>query len=114
MKPLTTINDNFSTSPQISAKDLTDIKAGGFKSVICNRPDDEDGGAHPAHNLLESEAKELGLQFAYLPIVPGQINETHVEQFKTLISELPGPILGYCRLGIRSKTLYERAMMLDA
>jgi uncharacterized protein (TIGR01244 family) len=51
----------------------------------------------------------LGLQFAYLPVVPGQINEAHVEQFKTLISELPGPVLGYCRLGIRSKTLYERA-----
>jgi sulfide:quinone oxidoreductase len=109
MKPLTTIDDNFSTSPQINARDLTDIKAAGFKSVICNRPDDEDGGAHPDHNLLESEAKELGLQFAYLPVVPGQINEAHVEQFKTLISGLPGPILGYCRLGIRSRTLYERA-----
>ena len=109
MKPLTTIDDNFSTSPQINARDLTDIKAAGFKSIICNRPDDEDGGAHPDHNLLESEAKELGLQFAYLPVVPGQINEANVEQFKTLISELPGPILGYCRLGIRSKTLYERA-----
>lgn len=109
MKPLTTIDDNFSTSPQISAEDLTDIKAAGFRSVICNRPDNEDGGAHPDHNLLESKAKDLGLEFAYLPVVPGQINETHVAQFKALVSELPGPILGYCRLGIRSKTLYERA-----
>ncbi|SEO71139.1 beta-lactamase hydrolase domain-containing protein [Nitrosovibrio sp. Nv6] len=109
MKPLTTIDNNFSTSPQISTEDLIEIKAAGFKSVICNRPDNEDGGTHPDHNLLESEAKKLGLEFGYLPVVPGQINDAHVAQFKMLVSELPGPILGYCRLGMRSKTLYERA-----
>lgn len=108
MKPLTKMDGNFSASPQISIEDLSDIKAAGFNSVICNRPDNEDGGAHPDHNLLEAAAKELGLEFAYLPVIPGQINETNVAQFKTIISKLPGPTVGYCRLGIRSKTLYER------
>ncbi len=106
---LTKIDDNFSASPQISVEDLLDIKAAGFRSVICNRPDSEDGGAHPDHNLLESAAKEAGLEFAYLPVVPGQINDAQVARFKLAIDELPGPILGYCRLGIRSKVLYERA-----
>lgn len=106
---LTEIDAGFSTSPQISAEDLIDIKAAGFKSVICNRPDNEDGGAHPDHNLLESEARKLGLEFAYLPVIPGQINEGHVAQFKTLIDKLPGPVLGYCRMGMRAKTLYERS-----
>lgn len=109
MKPLTRIDDNFSASPQINAEDLADIKAAGFKSVICNRPDSEDGGAHPDHNLLEAAARNLELEFAYLPVVPGQINDTNVASFKTAINKLPGPILGYCRLGIRSKILYERA-----
>ena len=109
MKPLTRIDANFSASPQIHAEDLSDIKAAGFKSVICNRPDSEDGGAHPDHNLLEAAAKKLGLEFAYLPVVPGQINDSNVACFKTVINKLPGPIVGYCRLGIRSKTLYERA-----
>ena len=109
MKPITRIDENFSTSPQIAVSDLADIKAAGFKSVICNRPDSEDGGAHPDHHLLAAEAKRLGLEFAYLPIVPGQINEANVAEFKTLTDKLPGPTLGYCRLGIRSKTLYERS-----
>ena len=109
MKPLTRIDANFSTSPQINVEDLSDIKAAGFKSVICNRPDSEDDGAHPDHNLLEAAAKKLGLEFAYLPVVPGQINDSNVASFKTVINELPGPIVGYCRLGIRSKTLFERA-----
>ena len=107
MKPLTEIDVNFSTSPQIDVEDLPEIKAAGFKSVICNRPDNEDGGAHADHNFLESEARKLGLEFVYLPVIPGQINDGHVAQFKTLIDELPGPVLGYCRMGMRSKALYE-------
>lgn len=106
---LTEIDEDFSISPQISAEDLVDIKAAGFNSVICNRPDNEDGGAHPDHNFLESEARKLGLEFAYLPVIPGQINDEHVAQFKTLIDTLPGPVLGYCRMGMRAKTLYERS-----
>ncbi|KIO47880.1 sulfur transferase domain-containing protein [Nitrosospira sp. NpAV] len=109
MKPLTTLDANFSTSPQINTEDLPDIKAAGFKSVICNRPDSEDGGAHPDHHLLEETAKKLGLEFAYLPVVPGQINDTNVADFKTIIAKLPAPTVGYCRLGIRSKILYERS-----
>jgi len=109
MKPTTGIDENFSTSPQIDAEDLINIKAAGFKSVICNRPDSEDGGHHPNHDFLASEANKLGLEFAYLPIVPGQINDSHVAQFKTLMDELPSPTLGYCRLGLRSKALYERS-----
>ena len=109
MKPLTRLDANFSASPQINAEDLADIKAAGFKSIICNRPDSEDGGIHPNHNLLEEAEKKLGLEFAYLPIVPGQINDTNIASFKTMIANLPGPTVGYCRLGIRSKTLYERS-----
>lgn len=109
MKLLTRMDANFSSSPQIDVEDLHEIQAAGFKSVICNRPDSEDGGAHTDHNLIEAEAKKLGLEFAYLPVVPGQITDTNVADFKMVISKLTGPTVGYCRLGIRSKTLYERA-----
>lgn len=109
MKPLTRIDADFSFSPQIDVEDLSNIKAAGFKSVICNRPDSEDGGVHPDHNLLEAAANKLGLEFAYLPVVPGQMNDTNVADFKTIIGKLPGPTLGYCRMGMRAKTLYERS-----
>ena len=106
---ITQIDGNFSITPQISADNLNEIKAAGFKSVICNRPDSEDGGAHPGHELMESEARKLGLEFAYLPVIPGQINDNHVDQFRALVDKLPGPVLGYCRMGMRAKTLYERS-----
>ncbi len=109
MKPLTRIDADFSFSPQIDVEDLSNIKAAGFKSVICNRPDSEDGGVHPDHNFLEAAANKLGLKFAYLPVVPGQMNDTNVTDFKKIIGKLPKPTLGYCRMGMRAKTLYERS-----
>ena len=77
--------------------------------MIFNRPDSEDGGVHPDHNLREAAANKLGLEFAYLPVVPGQMNDTNVADFKTIIDKLPRPTLGYCRMGMRAKTLYERS-----
>ena len=109
MKPLTRIDETFRPARKSTSDDLAEIKAAGFKTVICNRPDDEDGGAHADHALLESTARTLGLEFFYLPVVPGQINDSHVSQFKTAIETLPGPVLGYCKLGMRAKTLYQRA-----
>lgn len=109
MKPFNRIDDNFSFSPQIDEKDLPDIKAAGFKSIICNRPDNEDGGSHPDHDLLKAAANKLGLEFAYLPVIPGQINDTNIADFKAIVSQLAVPTVGYCRLGIRSKILYERS-----
>ena len=106
---ITEIDANFSITPQISAEDLNEIKAAGFKSVICNRPRIAKTAPLTRPRPDESEARKLGLEYAYLPVIPGQINDEHVAQFKTLIDRLPGPVLGYCRMGIRSKTLYERS-----
>ena len=35
------ITDELAVAPQISVADVAEIKAAGFRSVVCNRPDDE-------------------------------------------------------------------------
>jgi uncharacterized protein (TIGR01244 family) len=35
------INETYSVAGQISAQDLDAIKAAGFKSIVCHRPDGE-------------------------------------------------------------------------
>jgi len=109
MNTINKISEKISVSPQISPEDLAEIKAAGFHSIICNRPDGEGGPTQPDHSLMESAAAKLGLKFAYLPVVPGQISDNDVAQFKQLIGEMPSPILAYCRTGNRSSTLYARA-----
>ena len=38
------ITDEYAVSGQIAADDIAAIKAAGFRSIICNRPDDEQPG----------------------------------------------------------------------
>ncbi|TIO54795.1 MAG: TIGR01244 family phosphatase, partial [Mesorhizobium sp.] len=38
------ISEDYSVSGQIQPEDIVAIKDAGFKSVICNRPDDEQPG----------------------------------------------------------------------
>lgn len=106
MTTINKIDGNFSASPQISPEDLAEIKAAGFNSVICNRPDGEGGPEQPDHASMKAAAAKLGLGFAYQPVVSGQIGEADIAKFKQLMAELPGPILAYCRTGTRSAMLY--------
>ncbi|MDA3859259.1 MAG: TIGR01244 family sulfur transferase [Roseovarius sp.] len=102
---LNEITAGLSVAAQITADDLTAIKAAGFRSVICNRPDGE-GADQPTFDELAKAAKKLGLEAVYLPIVAGKVSDEDAEAFGAALSSLPGPTLAYCRTGTRSATLW--------
>ena len=47
------ITEDYAVSGQIAAEDVGAIKAAGFRSVICNRPDEEQPG-QPSHAVIEA------------------------------------------------------------
>jgi sulfide:quinone oxidoreductase len=100
------VNANFSVTGQITASDIQDIAKAGFKSVICNRPDGEAFG-QPTYEEIEAAARQVGLQARYVPIVPGQTTEGDVIAFREALTQLPAPILAYCRTGARSSMMWE-------
>ncbi|WP_321913050.1 TIGR01244 family sulfur transferase [Paraburkholderia sp. J11-2] len=99
----------FASADQITPDDLAAIHAAGYRSIICNRPDGEGGEAQPTSQALRTAAAQLGLQFAYLPVKPGQITADAAAQFAQLLVDLPGPVLAYCRSGNRATNLYQLA-----
>ncbi|MEO0930353.1 MAG: TIGR01244 family sulfur transferase, partial [Pseudomonadota bacterium] len=102
------LNDELSVTPQITIADLTAVKEQGFRSIICNRPDGE-GADQPTHQEIDAAAAKLGLDMAYQPIVEGKVSDQDAEDFARLMTELPGPVLAYCRTGTRSATLWSLA-----
>ncbi|MGB7334576.1 MAG: TIGR01244 family sulfur transferase [Salaquimonas sp.] len=102
------LTDGLSVSEQISPADLKAIKADGFRGVICNRPDGE-GADQPTFQEIANAAKKHGLEVAYLPIVGGKVSDDDAAAFDKLLTELPGPVLAYCRTGTRSTTLWSLA-----
>jgi sulfide:quinone oxidoreductase len=99
----------FASADQITPEDLPAIQAAGYRSIICNRPDGEGGAAQPTAQALRAAATQLGLQFAYLPVKPGQITSDDATRFAQLLIDLPGPVLAYCRSGNRATSLYQLA-----
>ncbi|RWK53097.1 TIGR01244 family sulfur transferase [Mesorhizobium sp.] len=99
------ISEDYSVSGQIQPDEVAAIKAAGFKSVICNRPDDEQPG-QPSADTVKAAVEAAGLAFRYIPVISGQITAQNVEDQAEALDELEGPIFAYCRSGARCTNLY--------
>jgi sulfide:quinone oxidoreductase len=100
------LHPDFAVSEQIGPGDLAAIAAAGYRSIICNRPDNE-GPGQPSFAEIETAARAAALEAAYLPVAPGQIGPQQIEAFGELMLRLPKPVLGYCRSGARASGLWE-------
>ena len=105
MQDIKHITPDFAVSPQISAAQLAQLKAAGFTTVICNRPDHEDAG-QPTFAEIKAAAEAAGLEAHHIPIVPGQATEDDVVAFGTAVTTAQGKVLAYCRSGGRAQSLF--------
>jgi len=101
-KPMT---PTLSVSAQITPLDITALSLGGFRAIICNRPDGE-AVDQPGFAEIEAAAQAAGMQAVYQPVIAGQISDGDALAFGALVARLPKPILAYCRSGARSTTLW--------
>lgn len=104
------ITDDYSVSGQIIPEEVAAIKAAGFRSVICNRPDNEQPG-QPSHDAIKAAVEAAGLAFRYIPVVSGHMTPADVEDQAKALDELEGPVLAFCRSGTRCTNLY--ALVLE-
>lgn len=106
---ITKISDDYSTSPQILPNDVAEIAKKGFKTIINNRPDLEGGADQPTSNAIAEAAKQHGLHYVYIPVVPNQIQDSQVDSFRQAFAAAPKPALGFCRTGNRASQMFARA-----
>jgi len=99
------ITSAVSVAEQISAADVGEIAAQGFRSIICNRPDGE-AGDQPTFAEIEAAAKASGILATYQPVISGKVMDEDAVAFGKLVEELPKPVLAYCRTGTRCATLW--------
>ena len=100
-----TLTPKLSISPQILVSEMQAVADAGFKAIICNRPDGE-GPDQPSFKEIEQAAHAHGLQASYLPAETGKVSDADGKVFGQLLNTLPGPVLAYCRSGMRSTTMW--------
>ncbi len=98
------ITDDYSVAGQITPADVAAVKAAGFRSIIGNRPDSEDGAV--PHAEIEKAAKAAGLEFRFIPVVSGAMTRENVEDQARALDEMPGPVFAYCRSGARCTNIF--------
>lgn len=108
------IDQRFSTAGQLSEADLETVASQGFTLVINFRPDNEGGDTQPANAALAEKAKALGLAYAYIPVVPNQIQPEQVDQLRAVLTRHEGAALGFCRTGNRANNVYQQTLQSDA
>ncbi len=99
------LDEDFWASPQLTEADVSQAAADGIRTIIANRPDDEEPGQIPASRMAELAARN-GIAFVHIPIVPGGATDDAVARMHEALTTQPKPILGYCRTGTRSATLW--------
>jgi uncharacterized protein (TIGR01244 family) len=104
------IDQRFSVAGQLTAADVQQIADQGFKLLINFRPDGEGGEAQPANAILAEQAQALGLHYAYIPVIPNQVQASDVDQLRDFLTQHPGQALGFCRTGNRAGNVYQQVL----
>jgi sulfide:quinone oxidoreductase len=97
------ITDDFSVAPQIRVADVAAIAAAGFRAVICNRPDGESADQPPSGDVAAA-VTAAGMEWRMLPVT--QVSRADGDAFGKLLTELPKPVLAFCRTGTRCTALW--------
>ena len=103
-----TLNAQVSVAGQMTTDKFQQLLKAGFKSVIVNRPDQEQGNTVSVAQLRQI-AEQSQVSVIYQPILSGKISQTDVTEFAKYYNELPKPILMVCRSGSRSSILFNQA-----
>lgn len=99
------INDHISVSGQIQPEDVAAIKAGGFTTIVNNRPDGESPD-QPDGAEIEAAAKAAGLAYVAIPLGRDGVSPDMVEKTRAALDASQGPVFAFCRSGTRSTTLW--------
>jgi len=99
------INNELTVSDQITIEDLKEIQAQGYKTIFCNRPDQESEG-QLTFLTIEKEAQNLGIKAIHQPVIGGQISDDDIAQFGSSFELAQKPIFAYCRTGTRCSMLW--------
>ena len=100
-----TLSDDYSVSPQIDVTDVPSIAQAGFKSVICNRPDQENPVSHQIE-AIKAAVEAAGMDFAENVFDPSSFGPDKIERQAELLAQLPGPVFAYCASGNRCSVVW--------
>jgi uncharacterized protein (TIGR01244 family) len=110
--PRAELAPGLSVAGKLDPDDIEALAAAGVRTIVNNRPDDEDPGQLPA-----AEARRLaeahGIAYHHIPITAASLSRADVEAFAAVLGSAPPPVVAHCRSGTRSTLLWALARMRE-
>jgi len=101
-----------SAAGKLDDSDIEALAQAGVRTIVNNRPDDEDPG-----QLSAAEARQIaerhGIAYHHIPVTAASLSAADVEAFALVLASAPTPIVAHCRSGTRSALLWALARMRD-
>lgn len=109
MKHRAMLTDTLHVASQLEQTDIATLAKEGIKSLISNRPDNEDPG-QPSFAAIAADAQRHGMVARHIPVIAGTApTSEQITAFAQALAELPTPIMAFCRSGTRSTTIWALA-----
>lgn len=102
------LDDYVSVCAQLYPQDLPAVAAAGYSTLVCNRPDSESND-QPDTATMALKAKQLALEFHNIPVGGLSLSDDYVVRMADVMRRSNGPILAYCRSGLRSSLIWALA-----
>jgi uncharacterized protein (TIGR01244 family) len=90
---------------QVTVGDVDEAVAAGIRLIVNNRPDGEEPG-QPSSAEIEAAARAAGLDYRHIAVAGG-FPAAQVEAMAEALEQ--GPVLAFCRSGMRSTCLWALA-----
>jgi sulfide:quinone oxidoreductase len=104
--PIVFITPRFAVTSALAPADFAEAGRLGFKSVLSNRPDDEEDGQLSGRQEAVL-AWRAGLTFQHVPVTKHEVfTDGAIEAMDAALRSLTGPVLAHCKSGQRSAILW--------
>jgi sulfide:quinone oxidoreductase len=94
-----------SAAGKLDRSDIEALADTGVRTIVNNRPDDEDPGQLPAAEARRI-AQSHGIAYHHIPVTAASLSRADVDAFAAVLASAPQPIVIHCRSGTRSTLLW--------
>lgn len=99
------LTETVAVAAQIAPEDVTAIAAAGYKVLINNRPDGEEG-TQPTGAMIAAAAQAAGMEYHYMPVTAMSFPGPDFDAMSDLLDDPARPVLAFCRSGTRCANLW--------
>jgi sulfide:quinone oxidoreductase len=108
--PLAELAPGLSAAGKLDRSDIEALAQAGVRTIVNNRPDDEDPGQLPAAEARRI-AEALGIAYHHIPVTATSLSRADVDAFAAVLAAAEQPVVAHCRSGTRSTLLWALAQM---